>query len=48
MRIVVVIGLVLLLAMGTVTVVSAAEGEKVTVTGEVVDTYCYGLMGAKG
>lgn len=25
-----------------------AAGEPVTITGEVIDTYCYGLMGAKG
>lgn len=48
MKIAAVIGLVVLLAMGSVAVVGAAEGEKVTVTGEVVDTYCYTLMGAKG
>ncbi len=27
---------------------SALAAESVTMTGEVVDTYCYGLMGAKG
>src|SRR5574342_707112 len=25
-----------------------AAGEPVTVTGELIDTFCYGLMGAKG
>jgi hypothetical protein len=42
-----IVGLGLLLAAGTWTAARAAEQEK-SVTGEVVDTYCYASMGAKG
>ena len=31
-----------------VSVQAYAAGEPITVTGELIDTYCYGLMGAKG
>ena len=45
------LGLALTLLVGTTTAVRADEkgGQKdATVTGEVIDTFCYGAMGAKG
>ena len=45
------VGLGMMLLLGTATLAVADEkgGEKdVTVTGEVIDTFCYGAMGAKG
>ena len=41
------VGSGLLLALAVCTV-AGAKGEKATVTGEVIDTYCYATMGAKG
>lgn len=40
-------GLGLVLALAT-SIVADAKGEKATVTGEVIDTFCYATMGAKG
>jgi hypothetical protein len=50
MRKMVVVCLALVLACGFATVAGAqkAPGEKVTVTGEVIDTYCYSTEGARG
>ncbi len=42
------IGVLMGLILGWVMLSAAAAADSVTVTGEVVDTYCYGLMGAKG
>ena len=36
------------LMLGLIILSTAAAADPVTITGEVVDTYCYGLMGAKG
>jgi hypothetical protein len=40
-------GLALASALG-MWALAEAKGEKVTVTGEVIDTFCYASMGAKG
>lgn len=50
MRKIVVVCLVLVLAFGFAAVAGAqkAPSEKVTVTGEVIDTYCYSTEGARG
>lgn len=43
------LGLALLVATATVATADMKGGEKdVSVTGEVIDTFCYGTMGAKG
>jgi hypothetical protein len=36
------------LMLGLIILSTATAADPVTITGEVVDTYCYGLMGAKG
>ncbi len=43
-----VMGLGILIALGASTLAWAAEGKDVSVKGEVVDTYCFASMGAKG
>jgi hypothetical protein len=43
------LGMTLLLGTATLAVADEKAGEKgVSVTGEVIDTFCYGAMGAKG
>ncbi len=42
------IGILVSLLSGVTILSSAMAADTVTITGEVVDTYCYGLMGAKG
>jgi hypothetical protein len=45
------VGLGLMLFLGTTTLATAdvkAGAKDVSVTGEVIDTFCYGTMGAKG
>lgn len=42
------IGLAIALLLGTAVLAAAAEEKDVSVTGEVVDTYCFASMGAKG
>jgi len=42
-----IIGFVLTFAVASAATASA-KGEKATVTGEVIDTFCYATMGAKG
>ncbi len=43
------LGIALLLGTATLGVADEKAGEKdVSVTGEVIDTFCYGAMGAKG
>ncbi|HVO66514.1 MAG TPA: hypothetical protein VMT12_08535 [Syntrophales bacterium] len=41
-------GILVCLILGLSILSIALAAETVTITGEVVDTYCYGLMGAKG
>jgi len=48
MRRVLILGLLTALLMVFSGPVQGIAAEAVTVTGEIIDTYCYGLMGAKG
>ncbi|HTP05147.1 MAG TPA: hypothetical protein VMM54_08335 [Nitrospirota bacterium] len=48
MKRIMLIGVLVGLLSGLTILSAALAADSVTMTGEVVDTYCYGLMGAKG